>query len=124
MKPKVTENLFKAAKTLIKGGATNKEVAEYLCISAWTVNEIKKSEDYIEYKNNVCARYSGSKKEQKQQIQENPVSIVEHKQSVTIQANHYVEMELKKQTEILTLLSNKLTYIMENVEKMMEVWSK
>lgn len=123
MKAKVTESLFKAAKTLIKGGATNKEVAEYLCISPWTVNEIKKSEDYTEYRNNVHARYAESKKKPAQ-IQENIPNIVEHRQSVTIQANHYVEMELKKHTEILTLISNKIADIMENVEKMTEAWGK
>lgn len=124
MKAKVTENLFKAAKTLIKGGATNKEIAEYLCISAWTVNEIKNSEDYTEYRNSINARYADRKKATSSQIQSTETNIVEHRQSITVQATHYVEMEIKKQTEILTLISNKLAYIMENVEKMSEAWSK
>ena len=48
---KITKSAFNCAKMLLKGGATNKEVAEFLQISDETVRRIKKAETYEEYLN-------------------------------------------------------------------------
>ena len=46
---KVTKSMFLAVKTLLKGGASPKEAAEYMKLSTVTVYRIKETENYDEY---------------------------------------------------------------------------
>ena len=46
---KMTESKFKAIKTLLKGGATQKEAAEYMKVSANTAFWVNKAETFEEY---------------------------------------------------------------------------
>ena len=41
--------------------------------------------------------------------------VVEHHQTVTIQATHYMMEEMKKTNELLTLLNAKLAFIVEEL---------
>ena len=41
--------------------------------------------------------------------------VVEHRQSVTIQATHYMMQEMKKTNELLELISRKLTFIVDQL---------
>jgi hypothetical protein len=41
--------------------------------------------------------------------------IHKHEQSVTVIANHYMAEQLQKQTELLTLISNKLAFIVDEL---------
>ena len=120
---KVTDSVFWAAKTLFKGGASNKEIGEYLKLSPCTVKWIKKAETPEEYRNIIAAAHIPKSKKAEPEIQ-NPAQIIEHRQSVTVQATHYMETELRAHTEILKCISAKLAHMMEIMEKMQEAWSK
>ena len=119
--PAITEKKFRAAKILIQSGASNKEVADYLEIGLSTVGRIKAAEDYEDFcQARKAAAYKAKVEAQKQkqqpEEQEQPVKqIVEHQQSVTIIANQYMAEQLKKQTELLTMISNKLAFIVDEL---------
>ena len=142
---KVTKGVFDAVKILIAGGAKVGEVCKYMKISDTTFYIIRDSETYEEYQQYVAdkiakqnaaraARRDAEKKQAAQEAAEKvgavkaadliekqpetPVvqpQIIEHRQSVTLMANHYLMEEVKKQTELLTVISNKLLYIVEQL---------
>ena len=140
-KPKVTESTWKAIKTLLKGGATYKEICEYMNIASSTVSQIKSSETYEEYKHKVyltsgyyrkkmaaieAAKQKEEKKKAKEEDekvvpvvepQETKTQVVEHRQTIQITATHYMMEELKKANELLTLLSNKLAFVVDELTK-------
>lgn len=119
---KITDGVFNAIKVLLKGGATYDEAAEYMNVSRTSVHRIANSDDYEAYKQNVNAYYfmkkkmaqenSQKKEEQKETEQK---QVVEYKQTVTVQATHYMMEELRKQNELLDLISKKLTFIVEQL---------
>ena len=124
---KITKSMFKAIKLLINSGSPKKEVMEDMGISSATFSHIKNAETYEEYKN-IVYMTSGSyrkkmaqqKAEEKAKEETKPVApsepqVVEHRQTVIVQATHYMESELKKQTELLALINNKLTLIAEDL---------
>ena len=125
---KVTKSKFEAVKILLQGGASVKEIGKYLDLSDNTIYVIKTCEKYEDYEQYVAEKIAKSqaaraikqKKAQEEQKVEKkedpPVQVVEHRQSVTIQATHYMMEELKKQNELLTLISNKLTFIVEQLQ--------
>lgn len=129
-KASVDKRMFDCIKMLLENGASYEECAKYMKVGLSTVGRIKAAETFEEYKQqmNVAAlKYRQSKKAKQEQEkasstpakeekpQEPQPQVVEYRQSVTIQATHYVEMELKKHTELLTLISNKLAYIVEEL---------
>jgi len=133
---KVTEGIYKAVRALLKDGSTDKEVCEYFGIGKSTVNYIKKCETYEEYKHTVYVSSSTYKKrmaaikaKEKEKAEEKteekvseepkdpPVQVVEHRQSVTVVANHYMMEELKMQTELLKTISAKLLFIVDELTK-------
>ena len=122
----VTLNLFNCVKRLIDSGAPVSEIVEYMQISPTTVNRIKRAESLEEYKNMTYTSVRAAKaseKKQEQTAQEDPKpQTVRHEQSVTIVANHYMAEELRKQTQALELISNKMTHIYEILEDMREIW--
>ena len=149
---KVTESVFNAIRTLLKGGANLEECSEYMKVSTSTVSLIKKSETYEEYKSNcyltsaayrkrMAAMKAKEEQEKKKLIEENkkkaekiakevgavpasemvkqnqPVQVVEHRQTIQITATHYMMEELKKANELLTLISNKLAFVVDELTK-------
>ena len=139
----ITLNIFKAAKILLSSGSTQREVAEYLSISPSSVQKINKAEDFDDYKRITNAWYVAKlvkEKEQKEKEQKekelkekelkekesqeqaptqvsgsSPVQVVEHRQSVTIQATHFMTEEMKRTNELLTLINNKLGAIINDL---------
>lgn len=128
MTKKMTKNLYVAIKVMIESGCSNVEIADHLKLSRITVSRVKTSEsleDYFQQMRAIQAKYDKKKREAKPEVTEKPVStpqIVEHRQSVTVQATHYMESELKKQTEVLELISRKLTAQNELLEKLLDCW--
>lgn len=136
---KVTESKFKAVKILLASGSTHKECAESMGLSVCTVGVIKRSETYDEYKNitYMTSGYYRKKMrkeaetekvdnaveetpevvEAKTEEQETPAQIVEYRQNVTIQANQYMMEEMRKTNELLTFISNKLAFIVEELTR-------
>ena len=131
MKTKLNEKTFRAVKLMTAGGATMAEIEEYFEISGSTVSRIRASESYEDY----CALRSAEYDQRKQQKaekarkaaeQETPAAapqtfaapqpqVVEHRQTVTIQATHYMMQEMKKTNELLELISRKLTFIVDQL---------
>ena len=56
---RITPQVFSAVKTLLKGGATQGEAAQYMGISGNTVNRIARAESYEEYTNIAYANGCG-----------------------------------------------------------------
>ena len=46
---KITKSIYNCIKTLLAGGATNKEISEYLMLAEETIRMVKKSENYEDY---------------------------------------------------------------------------
>jgi len=132
---KVTEKIFTAVKILLESGAPVKEICKYFNLSNQTVYVLKNCESYQDYmqyvaektaKSNAAraikskrAKEAAKKAESQTEAtakEEQPVTqIVEHRQTVQITATHYMMEELKKQNELLTIISNKLAYIVEQL---------
>ena len=88
------------------------QLAEYLEIAPITLEHIKKSTSYEDYRK-IEATYKVNRREK--QKKEKKETIVRNEQSVTIVANQYMAEQLKRQTELLTLISNKLAFIVEEL---------
>ena len=128
---KVTRSLYDAAKLLLENGATHLEVAKYLKISKDVVGFIKKAETYEEYqtimyeyslkqrtrvaKRAIEAKKQDEPKAEPQKVEPETKQVVEYRQNVTIQATHYMQKELEKTNELLTIISNKLAFIVSDL---------
>ena len=120
---KVTPGIFAAAKRLQASGADMKEIAEYFDLSDRTAYRIINNETYDDYnadtweKRQVAKAIAAKELKQKEQQNELPVQVIrhEHEQSVTIIANHYMAEELKKHSDLLQLISNKLAFIVDEL---------
>lgn len=134
-KTKVTINVFNAVKILFENGAKSGEVGKYMKLSPDVVSMIRKSETYEEYRNLMYTKSSSYRKrmaaikakEQKAKevaeevgaipaselIKEEPKE--ERKQMIMLQASHQLLEEFRKQNELLTLISNKLAFIVDEL---------
>lgn len=126
---KITKGIFDAAKLLIENGANNTEVAKYLKVSNDVVAMFRKSETYEEYqtlmyeysqkmrKRAAAIKANETPKEEPPQIvaQTPPPQIVEHRQTVTVQATWQMTQEMQKTNELLRQISNKLAYIVDEL---------
>lgn len=138
---KVTENKFKAVKILLASGATHNECADSMGLGVSTVGTINRSETYEEYRNATYIRSAYVRKkmreaaesanedsqediapavdesEKEEQNKDQQTQIVEHRQTVTIQATHYMMEEMRKTNELLALISNKLAFIVDELTR-------
>lgn len=143
-KTQITKAIFDAVKLLTKGGATIAECSEYLKIGQSTVSRIRQAESYEDYKSAAKAAFYGYKKDKinkeaqekleaeqrkqeelkkqedeelKKRLAASPVKPVQPVvQTVQVQATHYMMEELRKMNQALTLISNKLTFIVEQLQ--------
>ena len=118
---KMTQGIFDAIKLLIENGGTNPEIAKFMKMSTSTISIIRNSETFEEYKANcyVSTKARNAKKaiiakEQAKQ-EEPPVQIVEHRQTVTVQATWQMTQEMQKTNELLKQISNKLSYFVDEL---------
>ena len=136
-KVKVTIGIFMAIKSLLKDGATRKECCEYFGLNDATIGHIKNSETYEEYKHKVYttsptyrkkmaaikAKEEKAKEVAKQVnavpaselVKEEKKEVKEERQTIVVQASHYMLEEQKKTNELLTLISNKLAMIITDL---------
>ena len=117
---KITIGLYNAVKRLQADGATVKEVMEYFNLSDSTVRRCFNAETFSDYENETAARArqlraSAAKKQNEPAVPVQQEVIHKHEQSVTVIANHYMAEQLQKQTELLTLISNKLAFIVDEL---------
>ncbi len=111
---RITPQMFSAIKTLLKGGATQGEAANYMGISGNTVSRIAKAETFEEYTNIAYANGCGKG------IPKGGLLTDDKQGGGTISANYQLNRIyelMKTQTETLTLISNKLAYIVEELTK-------
>jgi hypothetical protein len=122
---KLTERQFSAIKMLLKGGATQAEAAEYMQVSPNTAYYVNKSENFEEYlhikaekqlikKKQFAAIKAKHEAEQKVDSPQMP-QIVEHRQTVTVQATWAMTQEMQKTNKLLELISNKLAFIVDEL---------
>ena len=111
--------MFDAVKLMLESGSEPREIANFMKISVMTVNRIAKSQDFTEYRNIVAyltinGRNSKKKEPEKKEPEKEPIITDMKMPGGTISANYQInrmyEM-MKKQVELLTLISNKLAFI-------------
>lgn len=120
---KVTKGIFEAGKILINNGATNGEVEKYLKVSRDVVTMFRQAETYEEYQALMFEKSQKQKRvaamkakaETKQEVKPAEVPAAEVNRLVTVQLSHYVMQELQKQNELLTGISNKLAFIIDEL---------
>ena len=112
----ITPQLFNAVKTLLAGGATQTEAAEYMGLSRPTVQRIAVSEDLEEYKSityEKTAHYYASKNHKKEEPPQ--------EQKPNLLAGNYTLNRLyelmKEQNELLKCISNKLAFVVDELTK-------
>jgi hypothetical protein len=104
--------MFNAIKTLLKGGATQGEAASYMGISGNTVNRIAKAETFEEYTNIAYANGCGKG------VPKGGLLTDDKQSGGTISANYQINRIyelLKTQNETLTIISNKLAFIVDEL---------
>lgn len=116
---KVTAEKFNMVKTLNKGGASAAKISEYVDLSRNTIYNINKSETYEDYQKFVVERKNRRVKESSPESSEETsgesTKVVEHRQTITIQATYYMMQELQKTNKLLTEISAKLAFIVEQL---------
>ena len=136
MTRKITPELFTAVKTLLSCGHTLQETANYLKLGQATVVRIKSAETLEEYFQQMAAIKAKEKAERKAKDKADqkpvpapeapkttyPAPVVEHRQSITIQATHFMEQQQRKTNETLELISRKLTACMETMNLLLNCW--
>lgn len=120
---KMTESKYRAVKILLKGGASVKESAEFMELSTGTVYLINNTENFADYTQARAERDMNRKKaaaikakEKEQEKKEEPAAqVIEHRQTVTVQATWQMTQEMQKTNELLKQISNKLAYIVDEL---------
>ena len=139
---KLTESKFKAVKILLAGGASVAECAEYMQLGESVVYRIRMAESWEEYNQQNAARIIAEKKRKadkekaakqaaakevadkvgavpaKELVmpEEKTAEVIkEIRQTVTVQATHYMEEQQRKTNELLTLISAKLAFIVDEL---------
>lgn len=119
---KVTPQIFNTVKTLLNSSVPVSQICDMLKLSSGVVYWIKGSDDLQAYKRKVLEQKARSnekkqwKEAKKEELPPEPApQVVEHRQTVTIQATNYMMEEMRKTNELLTVISNKLAYIVEDL---------
>lgn len=122
---KVTPRVYDAVKLLLESGSSQAEVARYMKLSQDVVGFIARSENLEEYKALMYERYKSAQQKRAAAINAKKASaekddvpeqkVVEYKQSVTIQATHYMETKLDQVIEQMKLINAKLGAIIDDL---------
>lgn len=129
---KVDDRIFNGVKTLLKSGASQRQVGEYMQVSSWTVSMIARSETLDEYRNLMeQRRLNNQEKKKAEQTPPEPeqtsMTLSPDVWAVTpdalpagasgtmisnYQFNRMAEL-MKQQNELLGSISEKLNFIVE-----------
>ena len=132
---KVTEAKFKTIKTLVNSGMPYAQIQESIGVSKVVIGAVKQSDTYEDYKHRMYTmsgsyrRKMAEKKKEEEQLTVKAGDIakaVEKEKPQTestttmmisgYQVNRIIE-QLTKQNEILTLISNKLAFIVDELTR-------
>ena len=114
----LTFQKYNAIRILISSGENVDVIAETFNCKRETVLLVKKCSTYEQYKQEFSAVkfIAKSRKQQETKAQQQPApQPALNVGQVKIEATHYMMEELRKNNELLTLISNKLTAIMEEL---------
>lgn len=111
----LTFQKFNAIKILINSGEDLETIAATFNCKIETVKLVKRCDTYDQYKQefNSIKFIAKQKRKQEQQNKAEPPAM--NIGQIKIEATHYMMEELKRNNELLTLISNKLTAIMEEL---------
>lgn len=114
---RVDETLFTAIKSLLNAGATYADVNKFYGVCTHTAQFVKKADSFDDYKRIVAEKVAKNNANKAKRVTQPVVTpqVVEHKQTVTVQATWAMMEEMKKTNELLKLISNKLVYIVEQL---------
>lgn len=115
---KINEKIFRAVKQLTEGGATIQECADYFMVSHATVSRIRSAQTYEEYRHMVQIACLENKKRNTQKKEEKPEIKDEKQPGGTLSANYQMNRlyeQMKAQTELLKLISEKMAFIVEQL---------
>jgi hypothetical protein len=107
----VTKEEFDRIKTLLTSGVPAKMVSDLFKRGEFTISIINKSDDFAAYQTRRKA-YNAKKPEKPQKVAAEPTP-----QKVTVVAERFLMEEVKKQTELLTTISAKLAFIVDELTK-------
>ena len=126
MKAKMNERLFRLVKLMLKDGETIAETARYFDLGATTVQRVRASETFEEYQHIIMAIYAKKKAHKQAPVTEVEIATVPAPEApkkapcgpeTTALSRYYSDNRvwdaLKTQNELLTLISNKLTALLE-----------
>ena len=136
-KIRIDEKIYKTIKLMLKGGASHEEIREFKPISYETMRRIDRTDSYQGYlelqrrylanrdRNRILKQEQDeSKPEDKPEDkpEETPETVLtdDRQKGGTISANYQVSRIyelLKQQNETLTLISNKLAFIVDELTK-------
>lgn len=120
---KVTQGIFDAVKICLKSGNSVAETAKFMKLSQDVVRMMRDAETLDEYRAIMAAKSAHTKQnrqiaaikakqaEQPEKAPEKPVD----KQTIVVQASHYMLEEQKRTNELLALISNKLAFIIDEL---------
>lgn len=119
---KVTQPVFDTVKTLLGSDVPVSQIRDMLKLSNGVIYCIKGCDDLQEYKRKVIeSKARSNEKKQRQETKKEDLppepapQVIEHRQTVTVQATHYMMEEMRKTNELLTVISNKLAYIVDDL---------
>lgn len=120
MATKIDARIYRGVKRLQECGTPAAEAAEYMMITPPQAGMIYKSESFEDFTSTVYlgiqkAREAKSKKNDDKKVEECKPQEVRH--TVEIQATHFMMEEMRKQTKLLELISNKMAFIVDELTK-------
>ena len=107
----VTKEEFDKIKTLLTSGVPAKMVSELFNRGEFTISIINNSVDFAAYQAKRKA-YNTKKPEKPQTVAAEPTP-----QTIRVVAEGFLMEEVKKQTELLTTISAKLAFIVDELTK-------
>lgn len=134
--PNVDQKMFDCVKILLQSKTPRAEIEKYTGLGHTAIYRISVSETFQDYKNLLAAialeyREKKAKKaaekaaaEKKpepvpepepEKPAEQPTQVIEHRQTVTVQATYYVSQKLDAMTELLKTISAKLACIIDDL---------
>lgn len=125
---RITEQIYNTVKLCLKGGTSTRTIAETLGISNNSVCRIRKYNTYEEYldfvRGNGSTRYAEPKPEDKpeEKPEEVPNQITIDDLPLPVTNEEYQRLEairdaVLKQTEVLELLSSKVSFLIDSLTK-------
>lgn len=132
MRKTVDARLFNAVKIMLNGGATYDEITDYLDVSSTTIGRIRNAADFDEFikaKKAACymakMKYNTAKEKKEPEPTPDPAPVQapapqqeivkEVRQSVTVQTTHFTMQKLDKIIELLTGISAKLAFVVDEL---------